>query len=82
MGEVRKEITMEDLGPLPTLHERFRLVQIAKGDLEAFLCDWVKKHDITHIEEARLLSQALDDILRYALRQERHGTTEKKGDEA
>ena len=50
--------------------------------LEAFLCDWVRKHDLTLIEEARLLSQAVNDALRYALRQERHGTTEKKADEA
>jgi hypothetical protein len=73
---------MIDLGPLPKLHERFNLVQKAKGELGRLLTDWTLAHHLTLIEEAQLLSQAVDDALRYALRKERHGTTEKKADEA
>ena len=81
MGEVTEEV-VKNLGPLPKLHERFQQVQLAKGELGGLLCDWANKHDLTYIEEAKLLAQAIDDVLRYALREERHGTTDKRADEA
>jgi hypothetical protein len=82
MGTVQEETLIKELGPLPKLHERFRPVQIAKVELGTLLSEWAKKHDLTLIEEAKLLSEAVDDALRYALREERHGTTEKRADEA
>jgi len=70
-----------DLGPLPEVHERLRIVQRAQTELGGLIMEWAKKHDLTLVEQALILSRQVPDVLRYVLREERHGTTEKKADE-
>ena len=64
------------------LHPRFVLVQAAKPDLSLAIMGVLKKHDLTYLEAIGLLSEEISSLVKYAIRVERHGTTERSGDEA
>ena len=64
------------------LHERHEVTHMAEVDLRIFLLDWRKKHDLTLVEELRLLMDSCQSISKYLLRWERHEDMSKKADEA
>lgn len=69
------------------LHPRLQLVTTAELDLQTRVLAWMKEHDELTTAEilmtlSSVLSHELNGILRLLLRKERHGTTDKKADEA
>lgn len=57
-------------------------VQSARANLGMMLIDFQHERDLTDVEMVSILLEATQSIHKYALRMERHGTTEKKADEA
>jgi len=55
------------------LHPRFRVVKEAELALSMALLDLEKKHELTYAEVVLILTAALSEATRYALREERHG---------
>ena len=64
------------------LHPRFDKVRRASSELEGFLLDLSRKYELTLIEESIILSEAIQISLKYSLRAERHGDTEKPANQA
>lgn len=52
-------MTTSDHGPLPKIHPRVFVQEIARRELDAALVDIVKKHKLTSAEEYDLLATAL-----------------------
>lgn len=70
------------LNDLPQVHHRTRNADIARNALTDHILRWRQTHGLTLTEEACILNQVLGETLRYLLRIDRHGTTDKKADEA
>ena len=64
------------------LHPRTLVVQEAEGDLGRALSQVSEKHALTVAEVVTILCRVLEGHTKYLLRMERHGTTDKKADEA
>ncbi len=64
------------------LHERTFLVTKAKLDLEQALLDIIQKAELTPGEVVSILTQIAPHYVNMVLRYERHGTLDKKADEA
>jgi len=64
------------------LHPRYFIVQEAKHEISKAILDVMTKHDISLIEGIGILSEEIISLQKYALRIERHGTADKKADEA
>lgn len=73
---------MAETTPGLRLHKRTRPVDRADVLLRTHLLELQRVHDLTYAELAVILTNRLQDILKYELRIERHGTTDKKADEA
>lgn len=62
------------------LHPRERIVRKAENELIAAIHGWLKKNDLTTIEELAVINHVLGNTiagtLKMALRQERHGNTD------
>ena len=64
------------------LHARTMPVQKADVELHNFLVDWQSRHDLTFTEVAVLLAERQANVLKYALRAERHpDDPDRKADE-
>lgn len=63
-------------------HPRTLKVQAADAAIRQAVVDLVIQHDLTYVEAARCVTSALDQLLKYALREERHGDADRKADEA
>lgn len=70
------------------LHPRRLIVQKAENALNSAIVDWAKGpgNELTEAEYLKVLADTLASYmsfrLRMLIRMERHGTTEKKGDES
>lgn len=64
------------------LHKRTMRVLSAHGNLGMLLIDFQRERELTDVEMVSILLEATQSIHKYALRMERHGTTDKKADEA
>ena len=70
------------------LHERYFIVKEIELELSGLVLDFLIKHkdDITDGEELKILnevfSSSIGSVARGMIRVERHGDTDKKGDEA
>ena len=65
------------------LHKRGTIVQKARGEFETFLLELEQKHGLTYGEVFSLLGNAVANLAKYQIRDERHpDDPEKKGDEA
>jgi hypothetical protein len=69
------------------VHERTRIVDEARYDLTKRVLDWqTQQEDLTLWEGIKVLSDvfgdAIGNLAKYEIRYERHGTHEKRGDEA
>ena len=75
---------INDLGPLPTEHPRSRLCRDAEQDVLAALHAAISTYKLTPLEQMRLVNKVSSDfiggVLKYAIRRERHGDTDKPGD--
>ena len=75
----------EMLGCLPKLHEREKVVRDAEESLRDKLLAWQKvwSSKLTTAEYLsvlqRVLSESVASCLKYAIRHERHGTSDKPG---
>lgn len=76
-------MSKEDLGPLPRIHSRERRCLDADLELSRAITEIATKHELTTVEELRLVNSTLSNhiggILKFALRKERHGNTDKPG---
>ena len=76
---------MDSLGPLPELHEREGIVRSAEASLMECLLEWQKEWGtkVTTAEYLsvmqRAFSKSMATCLKYVIRKERHGTTDKPG---
>lgn len=64
------------------LHPRFKLVKAAQIDLDEAISAAIQVYELTPMELIKLLSSAILEVTTDGIRLERHGTTDKKGDEA
>lgn len=65
------------------VHPRTQIVRAASLDLEQAVWKVIKDHDLTYIETLKIINEATGNVLRYALRSERHpDDPEKRADEA
>lgn len=64
------------------LHARTMKVQSARTHFGQMVLDFQNEREITDVEMVGILLETMQSIHKYALRLERHGTTEKKADEA
>lgn len=64
------------------IHPRTFVVQTAQAELMSMMLTLTEKHNLSLMEEATILHQALASPLRYLMRWDRHGNTNKKADEA
>lgn len=64
------------------IHPRTLPVQNAQNEVARLLIDWEKKHDLTTAEVVKILAGEISMQMKYAIRTERHGRADKKGDEA
>lgn len=62
---------MNDLGPLPTIHERHVPVEMARRELDTFLIELAKKHNLTSAEHLSLLAGAMQNRLASHIKEER-----------
>lgn len=62
------------------LHPRYRIVKKAELALAGFMIKLEKDHGLTYVETVRILTTALAEATRYALREERHGDAETPAD--
>jgi hypothetical protein len=76
----------DDLGPLPQLHPRFDIVEKAKHELMSAWLRVIENHELTRGEQLKVVTETAqswaENIARQLIRWERHGDTEKPGDEA
>lgn len=64
------------------LHPRTLKVQTAMYALETLVWEWVQAHDVTYLEALQALSHVSAQVVKYAIRVERHpDDPDKKGDE-
>ncbi len=72
-----------NLGPLPTMHPREKVVTEAENEISAAIHEAFKKHNLTTGEILRVvnscLSREISMIAKYAIRHERHGEQDKPG---
>lgn len=72
-----------NLGSLPQLHPRELTCREAEHDLASTLLEWQKRHDLTAAELLSIIQRGCSDVaqtvLKYAIRLERHGDTDKPG---
>jgi hypothetical protein len=54
-------------------HERESIVAKARSDFLKMYIDWLQEHDVTYIEAAKILAEEQASLLKFALREERHG---------
>lgn len=64
------------------LHERTLIVREASAELSEAFARIVKTRGLTWGEVTQILSERISTYALYQIREERHGDTEKKGDEA
>ena len=68
------------------MHERFNVVPLAKSKIAIAVLRAIENDDLTEAELGQALTQAFADLVgerfRMAIRLERHGNYEHKGDEA
>lgn len=68
---------------MPTIHPREKKTRDAENDLRTALAEIARKYELTRFEEIsvvnRVLSDTIGTICKYAIRQERHGNTDKPG---
>jgi len=71
------------LGPLPRMHEREPKVTQAGIDISGAILDAVKKYELTEAEQLRVVNKVCSEwiggIAKFAIREERHGNTDKPG---
>ena len=71
------------LGPLPRIHPREERCTKAKLDLITEIWALKEKFDLTDLELLRVVHEALADhnggFIKFAIREERHGDTDKPG---
>lgn len=82
----RDEELAEELGPLPKLHPKEIVCSRAEDELFQTITTWRRKwrkDGLTSTEELQIiqnvLSSQVGQALKYAIRMERHGTTDKPG---
>ena len=63
------------------LHERYFIVETARGKLESALIGIREEHELTFGECVSILSCMLASLAKYAIRRERHGDDQQAGDE-
>jgi len=63
------------------IHPRTLIVQSARHEFSSFLLDLIDKHELTFGETIQLLSNEIGENSKYLIRVERHGNSDKKGDE-
>lgn len=65
------------------IHRREARVKKAEFELRDAVSAVVEKHDLTEAESLRVVNTALSEwiasVAKYAIREERHGTTDKPG---
>lgn len=78
-GEVipkENDVSENDLGPLPTIHPRERIVNEACAELDCACIDVRKKYDLTTGEYLRVLVHVINNtiggVAKCAIRAERH----------
>lgn len=57
------------------IHPRESIVRDASHELEMFIVEWLKKHDLTYGELFTLLGEQLTRAAKYAVRAERRSDT-------
>lgn len=70
-----KESTMQ-------IHPRYFIVQKAKHEISMAITRVMTKNDISLVEGIGILGDEILSLQKHALRVERHGTADKKADEA
>ena len=75
---------MEDMGPLPSIHPREEVTRKAELKLRGLLLEWMTSEEaiaLTTTEYLCVAHAATDELvgqrLKYCLRQERHGDSDK-----
>ena len=76
--------TIDDMGPLPRIHRREKLITEAENNLRAAIqASGIRKMELTTAEYLQVLARIMHDeisgTLKSAIRQERHGDTDKPG---
>lgn len=64
------------------LHDRTQMVQLAGNEFTASFITLCEHHRLTTAERIQLLTSEIQSIIKYAIREERHGDSDKRGDEA
>lgn len=64
------------------LHPRTLVVQTAECEINMAILKIAEKHGLTTVELVHVLTGVASEKTKYLLRLERHGTTDKKADEA
>lgn len=54
------------------LHNRMMLVQEARAEFGKLVAEWAEKHDLTYGELVSVMSEQLQSIAKYMIREERH----------
>ena len=62
---------------LPKLHSRERKTDLAHCEVSTALIAIRQKYDLTATEELQILTMEMQTILKYCLREERHGDASK-----
>ena len=72
---------MDDLGPLPKIHPRERLIDKAERKIDLVINEAIQ--ELTTSEKIQVinhvLSRRISSIMKFCIRHERHGDPEKPG---